>query len=271
MIPMRTDGAVAPGVLLREPVGALVEPGEHLWGFGGVHGGLTLALLTAAMGEQAPGALLQSSTARYHRPLHGGFRVEVSPVRSGRTLSSLAGRATTEQGVHVDASATFGSPGRASWPVVSPTVPAVPRPEDCEVFTIPPGFVAISTSMEIRAVGPDRPYAGGTEAELTAWIRLVEDSEPPDAHRLILLMDGLAPSYSAVLREMLPIPTVELTVRPGAGLARAESPWVLLHARTHQAGADGWIDERIDAWGPDGDHLGSARQLRLVTGRPRDV
>ncbi|MFI6451421.1 thioesterase family protein [Streptosporangium amethystogenes] len=257
------------GALLRKPVDDLVDPGKRLWGFGGVHGGLTLALLTAAMGERAPGALLQSSTARYHRPLYREFRVEVSPVRSGRTLSSLAGRATTGQGVHVDASATFGSPGRASWPVVSPAAPAAPRPADCEVFTIPPEFVAISTAMEIRAVGPNRPYSGGADAELTAWIRLVEDSEPPDAHRLILLMDGLAPSYSAVLPELLPIPTVEFTVRPGAGLARAESPWVLLHARTHQAGADGWLDERIDAWGPDGDHLGSARQLRLVTDRRR--
>lgn len=51
MIGSRTDEAVAPGVLLRRQAGALVEPGGHLWGFGGVHGGLTLALLAAAMGE----------------------------------------------------------------------------------------------------------------------------------------------------------------------------------------------------------------------------
>jgi hypothetical protein len=118
--------------------------------------------------------------------------------------------------------------------------------------------------MEIRPVGPNRPYTGGAEPELTAWIRLLEDDEPPDVHRLILLMDGLAPSYAAVLTELVPLPTVEFTVGPAAGLKRAASPWVLLRARTHQAGADGWVDEGIDAWGPDGDHLGSARQVRLV-------
>jgi hypothetical protein len=39
---------------------------------------------------------------------------------------------------------------------------------------------------------------------------------------------------------------------------------VLLHARTRAASGDGWIDEEIHAWGPDGTHLGSAQQLRLI-------
>ncbi|MFC6561097.1 hypothetical protein [Nonomuraea cavernae] len=112
--------------------------------------------------------------------------------------------------------------------------------------------------------GTNRPYAGGAEPELTAWIRLLEDDEPPDVHRLALLMDGLAPSYAAVLSELALLPTVEFAVGPAIGLLRTASPWVLLRARTHRASADGWVDEGIDAWGPDGDHLGSARQLRLV-------
>lgn len=119
---------------------------------------------------------------------------------------------------------------------------------------------------EIRPVGPNRPFAGGVEPELTAWIRLVDDDRPPDAHRFVLLMDALAPSYAAILTTPTLIPTVELTVRPAAMLAAASSPWLLLHARTHMASATGWVDEQIDAWGPDGTHLGSAHQLRLVVG-----
>ncbi|MEV0592743.1 thioesterase family protein [Nonomuraea cavernae] len=254
-----------PGALLRAaPLDDLIETGAHLRGFGGVHGGLTLALLTTAMAERAPGALLQNVTARYLRPLGGEFRIEVPEERTGRTMTALAARAVTEKGVHVDASAIFAAPRRASWPPVTPSAPAAPPPEDCEVFTIPPEFVAISTSMEIRPVGPNRPYAGGAEPELTAWIRLLEDDEPPDVHRLTLLLDGLAPSYAAVLSELALLPTVEFAVRPAIGLQRTASPWVLLRARTHRASADGWVDEGIDAWGPDGDHLGSARQLRLV-------
>ena len=89
-------------------------------------------------------------------------------------------------------------------------------------------------------------------------------NHPPGTSRLILLMDALAPSYAAILSALAPVPTIELTVRPSENLARASSPWVLLHARTRAASADGWIDEEIHAWGPDGAHLGSARQLRLI-------
>nr|WP_275563840.1 acyl-CoA thioesterase domain-containing protein [Streptomyces sudanensis] len=129
---------------------------------------------------------------------------------------------------------------------------------------MPPEFVPISVSMEIRPVGTARPYAGGPDPELVAWVRLLEDDAPPDVFRFVFLMDALAPSYAAVLSELVLVPTVELTVRPGAGLAGASSPWVLLRARTLAATPGGWVDEQIDAWGPDGTHLGTAHQLRVV-------
>ncbi|ETA02674.1 hypothetical protein ThrDRAFT_01246 [Frankia casuarinae] len=34
-------------------------------------------------------------------------------------------------------------------------------------------------------VGPNRPYGGGAEPTLTAWIRLREDDHPPDTNRLM--------------------------------------------------------------------------------------
>jgi hypothetical protein len=82
--------------------------------------------------------------------------------------------------------------------------------------------------------------------------------------RFIFLMDVLAPSCTAVLSTLVLVPTVELTVRPGAGLSGASSPWILLRARTFAATPGGWVNEQIAAWGPDGTHLGTAHQLRLV-------
>ena len=154
----------------------------------------------------------------------------------------------------------------SAGPPLAPLSPPAPPPESCEVFEIPPEFVPISVFWQIRPVGANRPYAGGTEPELTAWVRLLEDEEPPDVHRLILLMDALAPAYAAILPSLRLIPTVELTVRPGAGVATASSPWVLLRARTRSADASGWNEEIIDAWDPAGVHLGSAHQLRLLRG-----
>lgn len=255
---------LSPADLLSRPVSGDITAGAHLQGFGGLHGGLTLALMTSAMQGSVPDIPLVSATARFHRPIGDDFRVETSIVRSGRSLSMVGARAMTAKGIHVDGQAVFGALKPASWRTFAPVAPVAPPPEDCEIFTIPPEFVAISTYMEIRPVGPSRPYSGGSEPELIAWIRMVEDERPPDALRFVYLMDSLAPSYAAVLSTLALVPTVELTVRPGGNLARADSPWMLLRARTRTASADGWVDEEIDAWGPDGTHLGSAQQLRVV-------
>lgn len=256
-----------PGVLLGQAVPGHLVLGEHLRGFGGIHGGLALALMTSAMQRQAAGEPLRSVTARYHRAIAGEFRIEVTPIRSGQAVRTLAARATGQKGLYADATGVFGPPLRAGWPLVAPRPPAAPSPADCEVFPVPPEFVRISAYLEIRPVGPSRPYGAGTEPALTAWVRLREDDHPPGTSRLILLMDALAPSYAAILSTLAPIPTVELTVRPSENLTRASSPWVLLQAQTRAASADGWIDEEIQAWGPDGAHLGSAQQLRLMRAR----
>jgi hypothetical protein len=251
-------------VLLSQAVAGHLVLGEHLRGFGGIHGGLALALMTSAMQAQAAGGPVRSVTARYHRPIPGEFGIEVTPIRCGHAARTLAARATSHKGLHADATGVFGLPPHAGWPPVAPPPPAAPSPADCTVFSVPPEFAPISAYLEIRPVGPNRPYAAGTEPALTAWARLREDDHPPGTGRLILLMDALAPSYAAILSAPAPIPTVELTVRPTDNLAAASSPWVLLQAQTHAASASGWIDEEIQAWGPDGAHLGSAQQLRLI-------
>jgi hypothetical protein len=220
--------------------------------------------MTSAMQAQAAGEPVRSVTARYHRPIGDQFRIEVTPLRSGQAVRTLAARATGQKGLYADATGVFGPPRHAGWPLVAPRPPAAPSPADCAIFPVPPGFAPISAYLEIRPVGPNRPYAAGTAPTLTAWARLPEDDHPPGTSRLILLMDALAPSYAAILNALAPIPTVELTVRPSQNLATAASPWVLLHARTRAASAGGWIDEEIPAWGPDGAHLGSAQQLRLI-------
>jgi hypothetical protein len=143
-------------------------------------------------------------------------------------------------------------------------MPAAPPPADCPIFTVPPEFVPFATRTEIRPVGSVRPFSGAASPELLAWLRLVDDDVPPDALRMLVLMDALAPSYGAVLSSPTPIPTVSFTLTPTPALARASSPWILLRAWTEAASSEAWLHERLDAWGPDGEHLASAEQLRFV-------
>lgn len=257
---LRTE---TPGQLLRSPVVGELAVGPELWGFGGAHGGLVLALLASAMTARIGGAALRSITGHFHRALHGPVGVEVEGVHQGGSVTTLSAVARTSRGPSVTAAATFGRAGVGRPAEPRPAPPIAPPPGRCPRFDVPVEFVPITRYLEVRPVGLARPYAGGTVAQLIAWLRLVEDDEPPDVLRLIFLADALAPSYAAVLSAPTAVPTLELTVRPGAGLDACRSPWVLLRATTTSASA-GWIDERIDVWGLEREHLGSASQLRIV-------
>ena len=261
---MTPGAARTPAALLAEPVGATIVAGEGLSGFGGLHGGLALALLTSAMTELVPGLALRSTTAQFVRPLRDGAGVQSRVVRQGRLLSATEATAGDDGDVHVRAAAVWGAPSTTGARSFAPDPPAAPPPEACPRFFIPPEIVAFGRHVEIHPVGPARPFTGGAVPELLAWIRLVADGEPPDVLRMITLIDALAPSYSAVMDTPVGVPTIELTVRPAPALADASSPWTLIRANTIAASPDGWVDERIDVWGPDGRHLASAQQLRVV-------
>lgn len=257
---------VSPTALLAGAAEERFDLPQDLWGFGGLHGGMALALLTNAMHARVPGANLRGVTGQFHRPLRDPFAVDVAAVRSGRTVKSLRAMAIARDTVHVSATATFSEPLGPPSGNIAPPAPSVPPPGECERFTIPTEFVPFARHTEIRPVGSARPFAGGAEPELTAWLRLVGDDTPVDTARLVVLMDSLAPSYAALLTQPVLIPTIELSVWPAAGVATASSPWILLRARTRSA-SGGWIDEQLDAWARDGDYLGAGHQLRLAGGR----
>lgn len=255
--------ASTPGALLRQPPGDRYELDRRLWGFGGVLGGLSLALLTTAMAEQAPAASPRGVTARFHRPITGEFSVSASVVRAGRSVSTIAGRCVSGSDVNVEATAIFTSVRPGSFPVLAPESPAAPKPADCEVYPVSDD-VPVVKFVEIRPIDENRPLAGGPTPELTAWVRLTEDDDPPDVPRLVFLFDVLPPAfYSMVVRRYL-IPTVELSVDLGGGLGTAVSPWVLLRARSRAMDNAGVLNEQVDAWGEDGTYLGTAHQLRLA-------
>ncbi len=257
--------ASSPGELLRQPAGERFELGRQVWGFGGVHGGLSLALLAAAMSEQLPDAAPRSVTARFHRPITGEFTVSASTVRAGRSISTLAAEATSPKGVHVEATGVFSSVPPGAFTPIAPRPPEVPDPADCDLVRIQTEHVPIGAHVEIRSADGNQPLAGGDRPELTAWIRFTEDDDAPDTRRLICLIDILPPSFYSMVDRLYLVPSVELSIHLGGGAGvGAGSPWVLLRARTRTLDSSGLLDERVDAWGADGTYLGTAHQLRLV-------
>jgi len=191
------------------------------------------------------------------------LQVITDDVAAGRSVVSARGRIVADGHDTLTASAVFGHNPASDTRPEYPPMPNVASPDRCEPFAIPTEFVPISRHLEIRPTDDHRPFAGGDVATLTAWIRLVEDDEAPDALRLITLLDALAPSYAAVLSDLVAIPTIELSVRISSRGALATSPWILLRASTLLVDGN-WLDERIDAWAPTGEHLAAANQVRLV-------
>jgi len=236
------------------------------WSWSGAHGGLAVALAAAAM-QRAVGddIALRSVTAQLLAPIDGAARFDADVVRRGRSVVAATGSAVQDGRPRLSATAVFGRGGRG--PAVPPSpAPASPPVDDLERFAVPLDVLPFAAHTDVRPVGGSRPFTGGTEAELTAWIRLVDDDRPVDELRMIVLMDCLAPSIAAVLPAMAAVPTVELGVHLAPAVRTATSPWVLVRSRTDLAAGDGWCSERLDAWAPDGAHLAGATQLRLVLG-----
>lgn len=267
-----TVGAT-PGVLLERPDLLASADTNSLRGFGGLHGGLTLGILASTMQGTAGDRPLRYVTGQFLRAAAGSLSIVAEAPRSGRTTSRGEAALLTDGSIAATASAAFGvetaptAAGDIAVPSFAPPMPRVAPPDRCETFTIPEEFVPFSRHIEIRPADDNRPFVGGTDPSLTAWIRLVEDDRTPDAPRLITLLDALAPSYAAVLNDLVAIPTLELSVRLTGGHERTpESPWILLRSVTGSS-AGGWIDERLDAWSPAGVHLAGASQVRLVQHR----
>jgi acyl-CoA thioesterase len=239
-----------------------IPAAPELWGHGGLHGGLTLAALTAAAGT-TEGHRLRAVTGQFLRPLQDASSLEADELRRGRTVRSVAVRATTDGSVRATAVVTSG---RAASPTtttpLSAPAPIVPPPSECDVLAFPDENASIVDHIEIRPATGGLPFSGSNTAELTAWVSLTDHDRPPDDLRLIVLADAIAASYTAMLSFLALTPTVELSVSP-TGHA-AVSPWVLVQTRATAVTEDGWIDERIELWDGTGTHLASARQVRVL-------
>ncbi|MEQ1439056.1 thioesterase family protein [Fontimonas sp. SYSU GA230001] len=240
--------------------------GRAFWGFGGVHGGLALALLARAMRAHAPGQPLRQVSARFLRPLRGAFELDAQVDHAGRSVTWLSSRAIESGVTVVAATAVHARGAEDSVRSLGLDMPDVPPPAACQPYSVPSALFPLATHIEIRPVGATRPYAGGRRAELMAWLRIRGEDASPDPERLIFLMDALAPSYAAILKAPAVLPSATFNVMFGQAREAHTSPWLLLRATTPLAGRDGWLHERLDAWAEDGGHWACGEQLRVLRG-----
>jgi hypothetical protein len=179
-------------------------------------------------------------------------------------MSAVNASAFVDGKIGLQASAVFTAPQDEKTPVIAPNMPSPVTPlKEAEDFSAPPEFGPVGQRMEVRPAMPILPYSGADIPVLCAWVRLKDEVPSPD-ERLVILVDALTASYTAVLREPKMAPTVEMSVQLSASAFRTEFDWVLVHSETTSADARGWLRESIDVWSETGVHLAMSCQLRIV-------
>lgn len=253
-------------MLVSPPPGEMEVP-RFAWGFGGLHGGLALSLVASAIQRDFPDHALRSITGQFHRPIRETFTIDTQVIRSGRTASAAQATGSGAAGVCLTATAILGSDQPGGAPFYAPMMPDVPGPDALPSLDGLEDKVPVLAQVDVRPFGSVQPYAGGADPVMTAWMRLADREDPVDPCTVIFFLDALPPSYTAVLTEQRPVPSLELSVHLTSTVPT--SPWVLVRSTTVRASAGGWVTEAIDVWDPGGAHLGSAQQLRLAVAAPQ--
>jgi hypothetical protein len=234
-------------------------------GFNGLHGGLAIATLVHQMRTLVSvDRQLVSVSGRFIRPLTWPIVVDADVVRAGGILTMASATASSASGTSVEANATFSAGATQASPVFAPQMPTgIVGRSSATVVEIPPEFIPISQRMEIRAATPALPYSGSANPVLCGWIRLT-DEVPATEERITILIDSLAPSYTALLTDLRAVPTVEMSIHLSADAPHTTFDWVLVRAGTTSADAHGFVRETINMWTEGGLHLASCTQLRIV-------
>jgi Thioesterase-like superfamily/Alpha/beta hydrolase family len=214
---------------------------------------------------------LVSVGGRFIRPLTWPILVDADVVRNGGTLTIACATASSESGTCVEANATFSAGAARPAQVFAPPMPTgIADRASAAIVEIPPEFVPISQRMEIRAATPELPYSGAAKPVLCGWIRLT-DEVPATEERIPILIDSLAPSYTALLTELRAVPTVEMSIQLSADAPESAFDWVLVLATTTSADAHGFVQPTVLAlhgWGSGSTAMSSVVQAAVACGEP---
>jgi acyl-CoA thioesterase len=251
-----------------EPVdgGLSVAFSEAGRSWSGMHGGVVVGALARAAAEvtgRVPGAV----TAHLHHIVAPGTAgITVAEASAGRTVSSVSAR--LHQGeTRATASVLLALPGNDDttfWQSGRRDLSGLPAPDDIGRLGAFDEVTPMARHLDIRPLGLSRPFGGGDQPVLTAWVRLRPAADYQPAVPAVLL-DALAPSLYAVLAMPVMVPTVEFTVHYSP--VQPSGEWFFIEQRTTWSTGSFCVDE-AELRTPDGTLVAQSRQLRRILGTP---
>jgi acyl-CoA thioesterase len=252
---------------------AAVSERWGLLGAGGgfANGGYALALCLRALRADAGHADPIAVSATYlSRVRFGPAEVRVERIRSGRRLSTVAGRLIQEGKERVRVVATFADLGSAAGRTeVRNHAPELPPPADCLGLATRadvPGF-SLADRLEFRYVELPGWRRGEPQGRLSDqfWMRFAPDESgrvrDADTLALAAMVDMATPPVIDLGEAGST--TIELTVHvrgvPAPG-------WLACRASTQHV-IDGFHDEDFEIWDSTGRLVAQSRQLALLPTR----
>ncbi len=255
------------------PVSDGAWEGEIVDGWGtprGPLGGYVMAIVLRGMelAVDDPQRSARSVTMHFLRvPEVGPVRILPTVERAGRSLTTVSARLEQDGKL---LGLAVGAWSKA-WPGATLDGPPMPEaePPDAErprvegfVRDQPPAFLE-KLSMQHRFGEP--PFSRSERGEVGGWLGLLEH-RPLDALALAVCADAWLPAPWPRLGELVPAPTIDLTIHFRVGLPLADS--LLLGRFRNAVVRDGFFDEDGELWLPDGTLVAQSRQLGLLIGAP---
>jgi acyl-CoA thioesterase len=172
----------------------------------GLHGGYLAAIMTNAAEAVSPGRAVRTSTTSFLRPSRPGpATVRVSPVRSGRTIATIAVEVEQRSRTIAVSRLTLAQPSDSSTlePGAVPVAAAdheweapfgnrPPARDACEVLTPPPGIAHFGQASAWYDPA-HTPFTSSERARVAGHVRPL-DARPIDASWLTMILDWFPPA-----------------------------------------------------------------------------
>ncbi len=233
------------------------------------NGGYLVAVVLNAMQQRVAHPDPISVTTHFSRPTSEGLAatIEVEVIRTGRTTSLVTGILYQAGKERIRSTAVFGDLMTAvadheiviKPPTIAPFGDCVARMGNLQGVDI-----SMLNQIEVR-IDPSQSVAGGgTEAAVTAWVQLRDDTEP-DVIAAAMFSDALPPAIFTTLGQVGWVPTIELTVQ----VRRRPTPGPMLAELVCRDLSNGLMIEDAKVWDATGALCVQTRQLAmLLAGEP---
>ena len=232
------------------------------------YGGLTAALcLHAARELTGETRALRSAMISFVGPSVEDFTLRAEPLRSGKTISSIASNLYSAGTPATQTVLSFADlRDDSTLDVPAPAAPNVDVPESG--VEIPPNmigtvFPSFIQMFEFHPIGGVLPFSGGDATEITWWVRHRDPASHTGEAALVCIADVLPPAALVQLTAPTPMSSATWMTNFLQSSPTTDDGWWLLQVRARHA-SGGFSSQEMTIWNTRGECVVTGSQMVIV-------